>query len=124
MKTEQNAAIEEGQEAVIRTFVRGRVVSAEFASTMEGVGVCRLLVTGTAAGPASNPPRVSLYIKDGGELREDEAKRCAFGLREGDLIQAVGDVGPERPKARRQEILVTEQVRLRARAAGGSAVAA
>jgi hypothetical protein len=124
MKTEENGAASEMiGDAVMRTFVRGRIASEpEFAQTMEGVGVCRLLVIGEA-GPASRPPRVSLYVRDGGDLRADEAKRCAFNLRPGDLIQAVGDIGAERAKAARQEIVVSEPVRLRARA-GGEAGAA
>lgn len=121
--TENGAASGTSGEAVMRTFVRGRIASEpEFAETMEGVGVCRMLVIGEA-GPASRPPRVSLYVRDGGGLRPDEAKRCAFKLRAGDLIQAVGDVGAERPKAPHQEVLVSEPVRLRARA-GGEAGAA
>lgn len=107
---------------VMRTFVRGRLGRApEFARSVDGVGVCRLLVIGKAAGPASSPPRVSLYIKDGGPgLRSDEAVRCGLGLHRGDLVQAVGDVGSERRKARRQEVVVSEPVRLKART-GGSA---
>lgn len=111
------SANDEGREAM-RTFVRGRVARApEFARSVNGVGVCRLLVVGRAAGPASNPPRVSLYIRDGGRgLRSDEAVRCGLGLHPGDLIEAVGDIGPERPTARRQEVLVSESVKLRQRA--------
>lgn len=104
---------------VMRIFVRGRLGRApEFARTVDGVGICRLLVIGRAAGPASSPPRVSLYIRDGGAgLRADEAVRCGLGLHEGDLIEAVGDIGPERPKAPRQEVLVSERVKLRERGA-------
>ena len=101
-------------EDVMRTFVRGRIASRAYRRTSEGVGVCRLIVVGTAAGPASKPPRVSLYIRDGGNLRPDEAMRCAHSLADGDLIQAVGDVGGERDGARHQEVIVTEQVRRRA----------
>jgi hypothetical protein len=106
-------------DAVMRAFVRGRLGQApEFARSVDGVGVCRLLVVGQAAGPASSPPRVSLYIRDGApELRDDEAMRCSCGLNPGDLIEAVGNIGPERRKARRQEVLVSEQVKLRERAA-------
>jgi hypothetical protein len=97
---------------VMRVFVRGRLAQKpEFAQTMDGVAICRLLVLGKAAGPASSPPRVSLY------LHGAEAKRCAFGLNEGDLIEGIGDLGPERRKARRQEVVVSERVKLRERAA-------
>ena len=41
----------------------------------------------------------------------------------GDLIQAVGDLGPERARALRQEVLVSEPVRLRARAVETAGVA-
>lgn len=101
-----------GHRPVIRTFARGWLAKPpEFAHSDEGVAVCRLLVIGEAAGPASQPPRVSLY------LRGVEAERCAYGLRQGDLIESVGVLGPERPTARRQEVLVDERVKLRARAA-------
>jgi hypothetical protein len=109
-----------GEQEVMRTFVRGRLGGdPEFARTMgeEATTVCRMVVVGAARGPASSPPRVALYLKGA------EAERCAFGLHRGDLIEAVGDVGPERPRARLQEVLVSERVRLRARA-GGSAGAA
>jgi hypothetical protein len=100
-----------GQRPVIRTFARGWLAKPpEFAHSDEGVAVCRLLVIGEAAGPASKPPRVSLY------LRGTEAERCAYGLREGDLIEGVGVLGPERRRAPRQEVLVDERVKLRARA--------
>lgn len=100
------------QDEVMRVFVRGRLArKPEFAQTVEGVAICRLLVLGRAAGPASSPPRVSLYLSG------EEARRCAFGLGEGDLIEGVGDLGPERRKALRQEVLVTERVKLRERAA-------
>ncbi len=111
--------------SVMRTFVRARLGKApEFARTMGGVGVCRLVVIGEASGPTSSPPRVSLYIGDGGPgLRHDEARRCAFGLRAGDLIQTVGDIGPERLSGHRQEVVVREPVKLRERAesTGGAA---
>jgi hypothetical protein len=107
-------------EEVMRTFVRGRLgKEPEFVRTLgeDATPVCRLLVVGKARGPASRPPRVLLYLKGA------EAERCAFGLHRGDLIQAAGDIGPERPQARHQEVLVSERVKLRARA-GGSAGAA
>lgn len=117
MSQQQSEAQASTPEAVMRTFVRGRLASKELVRTMEGTAICRLVVIGEARGPASSPPRVSLYIGEGGDLREDEARRCASNLGEGDLIQAVGDVGPQRPGARWQEIVVSEPVRLRARKA-------
>ncbi len=114
---QQAQATGERSPEVMRTFVRGRLGKApEFARTYgEGATViCRLLVLGRAAGPASRPPKVALYLKGA------EAQRCAFGLRPGDLIEAVGNIGPERPKARHQEVLVEDRVKLRARP-GGSA---
>lgn len=99
-----------GQQAVMRTFARGWLAKPpEFAHSDENVAVCRLLVIGTAAGPATKPPRVSLYLKG------VEAERCAYRLRQGDLIEAVGVVGPERERAPRQEVLVDGRVKLRAR---------
>jgi hypothetical protein len=64
----------------------------EAKSTLDGVTVCRLVVVKRAAGPASSPARVGLYLK--GEL----AKRCGRGLHEGDLIEAFGELG-NRPRA-------------------------
>lgn len=120
MQGNAKQAVSGSGEEVMRTFVRGRLGKApELARTLgeEATAVCRLVVLGRAAGPASRPPKVSLYLKGA------EAERCASGLHPGDLIEAVGDVGPERTKARRQEVLVSEPVKLRARA-GGSAGAA
>lgn len=85
----------------------------------DGIGVCRITVMGVAPGPASSPPRITFYVKDGGlpeegaPLRADEARRCVDGLRAGDVVRLAGRVGPERAKARRQEVIVTEEVRLR-----------
>jgi len=112
MATDQNGAqTANGHRPVIRTFARGWLAKApEFRHSEEGVAVCRLLVIGEAAGPASKPPRVSLYV------RGAEAERCAFGLHEGDLIEGVGVLGPERRHPTRQEVLVDERVKLRARA--------
>jgi hypothetical protein len=111
MAAQSGADSTNGHTAVIRTFARGRLAKPpEFAHSDEGVAVCRLLVIGEAAGPASSPPRVSLY------LRGVEAERCAYGLREGDLIEGVGVLGPERKGARRQEVLVDKRVILRQRA--------
>lgn len=126
MSAKRNEAANGRTDEVMRTFVRGRVGKLpEFERSLDGVGVCRLLVVGAAAGPASSPPRVSLYIRDGGPgLRSDEAVRCGLGLHPGDLIETVGDVGPERSKARRQEVLVSERVKLRERAQGETEAAA
>jgi hypothetical protein len=99
---------------VIRTFARGRLAEPpELRRSDEGVAVCRLVVVGEAPGPASDPPKVSLY------LRGSEAVRCGLGLHQGDLIEGVGAVGPERKRARRQEVVVDtdKRVILRARAA-------
>ncbi len=111
MAADQNGAqAAKGHRPVIRTFARGWLAKPpEFAHSDEGIAVCRLLVIGEAAGPASSPPRVSLY------LRGIEAERCAYGLREGDLIEGVGVLGPERKGALRQEVVVEERVKLRAR---------
>jgi hypothetical protein len=99
----------------------------EFARSEEGGEVCRLTLIGKAAGPASKPPRVSLYIRNGEGapegLRPDEARRCGFRLRAGDVIEAAGVIGPERERARRQEIVVDRRVRLRARAAEAAGAA-
>jgi hypothetical protein len=112
MAAQNGAGRTNGQTAVIRTFARGRLAKPpEFAYSDENVAVCRLLVIGEAAGPASQPPRVSLY------LRGSEAERCAHGLRQGDLIEGVGILGPERKRAPRQEVLVDQRVKLRERAA-------
>lgn len=101
---------------VIRTFARGRLAEApEFRRSVEGVAVCRLVVVGEAPGPASNPPKVSLY------LRGSEAERCANGLKPGDLIEGVGVVGPERKRAPRQEVVVDEDKRVLLRARAGVA---
>jgi hypothetical protein len=81
-----------------------------------GVGVCRITVIGEPPGRASAPPRITFYVKDGGDaergnpLRADEARRCAEGLIVGDVVRLVGDLGPERGKATRQEVIVTEEV--------------
>jgi hypothetical protein len=113
MAAERNGAqAANGHKPVIRTFARGWLTETpEFRRSDEGVAVCRLVVAGEAAGPASNPPKVSLYI------RGTEAVRCALGLQQGDLVEGVGVVGPERKRAPRQEVLVDERVKLRARAA-------
>lgn len=112
MAADQNGAqAANGHQPVIRTFARGWLAKPpEFAHSDEGIAVCRLLVIGEAAGPASQPPRVSLY------LRGVEAERCAYNLREGDLIEGVGVLGPERKSTLRQEVLVDKRVKLRQRA--------
>jgi hypothetical protein len=118
MAEKQNEAKTRGRrEPVMRTFVRAWLACApEYGRTGEGVGVCRLRVVGEPAGPVSSPPRVVLYIGDGVEgVRPGEARRCADGLREGDLIEAVGDIGPERRTAHSQEIIVSAPVKLRGR---------
>jgi hypothetical protein len=112
MAAQNGAGRTNGHTAVIRTFARGWLAKApEFKRSDTGVAVCRLLVVGEAAGPASSPPKVSLY------LRGTEAVRCAFGLSVGDLIEGVGILGPERERVPHQEVLVDERVKLRARAA-------
>lgn len=120
MASSNGAATRMSGEEVMRTFVRGRLgKEPEFVRTLgeEAIPICRLLIVGKARGPASRPPRVLLYLKGA------EAERCAFGLHRGDLIEAAGDIGPERPEARHQEVLVGDRVKLRARA-GGEAGAA
>ncbi|MDX6610194.1 MAG: hypothetical protein QOF85_2119 [Solirubrobacterales bacterium] len=102
------------QEPVLRTFARGWLTKApQFGRLRDGAAVCRLLVVGEALGPASKPPKVSLYVKGA------EAERCADGLLVGDLIEGVGIIGPERERADRQEVLLDEGARviLRARPA-------
>jgi hypothetical protein len=128
MSAKRSAAGEQaGKAAVMRAFVRARIVGKpEFSRTARGVGVCRIQVVGEARGPASKAPEALLYIRDGGEgqaLRFDEAVRCAFNLRPGDLIQAVGSQGAQRRRARLPEVIVEERVKLldRAVTAGGAA---
>lgn len=107
----QRAQAPEGKAPVIRTFARGWLgKEPEFRRASTGVAVCRLLVVGEAAGPASEPPTVSLYLSG------EEAERCADGLNVGDLIEGIGFVGPVRKRAPRQEVLVDERVKLRSRA--------
>jgi hypothetical protein len=83
----------------------------EFKRSDGGVAVCRLAVVGKAAGPASKPPSVNVYLSG------TEAVRCGLGLREGDLIEGVGVLRPKRERAPRREVVVKEErVILRARA--------
>jgi hypothetical protein len=112
MAAEQNRAeAPKGKEPVIRTFARGWIgTEPEFKRSGGGVAVCRILVVGEAAGPASEPPTASLYTSG------EEAERCADGLNVGDLIEGVGVLGPERKRAPRQEIVVDKEVKLWARA--------
>ncbi len=76
----------------------------EASMTLGGMTVCRLMVVKRAAGPASSPARVGLYLK--GEL----AKRCGSKLHEGDLIEAFGELGNRRGKAqpRYPEVVVAD----------------
>jgi hypothetical protein len=93
--------------------VVGRLGRApEVASTTSGVAVCRLVVVKKAAGPASSPVRIGLYVK--GEL----AKRCGR-LGEGDLIAALGELGGQRRAAVRYPELLAQDVKLYERAGGG-----
>jgi hypothetical protein len=108
---------------VLRTFARAPIASISgWREIDDGIGVCRITVLGTPPGPASSPPRTTFYVKDGGypehghQLRPDEARRCAASLHVGDWVELIGNVGPERDKARRQEVVVTEQVKLKKRA--------
>ncbi|HEY2333630.1 MAG TPA: hypothetical protein VGH58_01310 [Solirubrobacterales bacterium] len=77
----------------------------EASTTTSGVTICRLVVVKRAAGPASSPARVGLYLK--GEL----AKRCRGGLHEGDLIEAFGELGNRRggkARPRYPEVVVAD----------------
>jgi hypothetical protein len=113
----------------IQTRVIAWVTMKEHESHRKVGEVCRLTVVGPETGLANRRPCLHLYIGNGhpetadrrrGEaggdpLRPDEASRCWSGLREGDLIEAVGDLGPRREKARRHEVIVRQRVILRAR---------
>jgi hypothetical protein len=105
---------------VLRTFALARICEiSRWKEIDDGIGVCRITVVGEVPGPASSPPRITFYVKDGGfpeqghRLRPDEARRCAAGLHVDDLVQLIGNVGPERVKAEWQEVIVTEQVKLK-----------
>ena len=78
----------------------------EVTMTMAGVTVCRLVVVKRAAGPASSPTLVGLYLK--GAL----ARRCRAGLHEGDLIEVVGELGARvrgaKTRPRYPEVLVAD----------------
>lgn len=108
---------------VLRTFALAPICGiSRWKELDEGVGVCRITVIGNPPGPASNPPRITFYVKDGGfpedghPLRADEARRCAAALHVGDVVELIGNVGPERSTAERQEVVVTEPVKLKERA--------
>ncbi len=119
MRTERSAGGVQDEAAVMRTFVRGRVArKPEFSQTMRRSRRLpdRRDRRGTGAGEQA-AEGLPLHRGGGRAARADEARRCAFNLTEGDLIQAVGDIGPERPEAKRQEVVVSEPVRLRARMA-------
>src|SRR4051812_33758562 len=107
---------------IMRTFVRAPISSiSRWKEIEDGIGFCRISVIGEAPGPASTPPRVTLYVADGGNaegdnpLRPDEARRCVANLTPGDWIEAVGIVGPERDAADHQEVVVTQRVKLKER---------
>jgi hypothetical protein len=99
------------------TLVQGEVTKIE-RDSKAGVGICRIHVVEEAPGPASSPPGTVLYIRDGGEpdagyvLRADESRRCNDGLGVGDVIRVEGRVAVSRQKARAQEVIVTEPVKL------------
>jgi hypothetical protein len=108
---------------VMRTFALAPICGiSRWKELDEGIGVCRITVIGEPPGPASNPPRITFYVKDGGcpedghPLRADEARRCAAALHVGDVVELIGNVGPERDTAERQEVVVTEPVKLKERA--------
>jgi hypothetical protein len=105
---------------IMRTFAEGPISAiSPWREIDDGVGICRITVIGEAAGPASSPPRVTFYVRDGGDpeaghaLRPDEARRCALGLIVGDVVRLVGDLGPERDGVMHQEVILTEEVKCR-----------
>jgi hypothetical protein len=106
--------------AVLRTFAVGPICAISKWTALQdgsGDGVCRITILGDPPGPASKPPKITFYVKDGGfpdqgyPLRPDEARRCAAGLKVGDRVVLIGNVGPERASADRQEVIVTEEVK-------------
>jgi hypothetical protein len=106
--------------AVLRTFAVGPICEISKWTELRdgsGDGVCRITILGDPPGPASNPPKITFYVKDGGfpeqgyPLRPDEARRCAAGLKVGDRVEMIGNVGPERASAARQEVIVTQEVK-------------
>lgn len=108
---------------MLRTFAQAPICEvSRWAEIDAGVGVCRITVIGDPPGPASSPPKITFYVRDGGNpgkghpLRPDEARRCASNLQIGDVVRLIGDIGPERVKAGRQEVVVTEEVKLKVRA--------
>jgi hypothetical protein len=120
--TENKQAQSRMVDPVLRTFARAPISSiSRWTELEDGIGFCRISVIGEAPGPASNPPRVTFYVMDGGDpgqgdpLRPDEAKRCAANLKAGDWVELIGKVGPERDRADHQEVIVTEPVKLKER---------
>jgi hypothetical protein len=116
--------------AVLRTFAVGPICAISKWTELQdgtGEGVCRITILGDPPGPASNPPKITFYVKDGGfpeqgyPLRPDEARRCAAGLKVGDRVEMIGNVGPERASADRQEVIVTQEVKKKKPAAGPEA---
>jgi hypothetical protein len=106
--------------AVLRTWAVGPICAISRWTELQdgsGEGVCRITILGDPPGPASNPPKITFYVKDGGfpeqgyPLRPDEARRCAAGLKVGDRVELIGNVGPERASADRQEVIVTQEVK-------------
>ncbi|HJZ38314.1 MAG TPA: SLOG family protein [Solirubrobacterales bacterium] len=106
--------------AVLRTFAVGPICAISKWTALQdgsGDGVCRITILGDPPGPASSPPKITFYVKDGGfpeqgyPLRPDEARRCAAGLEVGDRVEIIGNVGPERASADRQEVIVTQEVK-------------
>jgi hypothetical protein len=105
---------------VLRTFAVApicRISRWRRLSDGSGRGCCRITVLGDAPGPASSPAKVTFYVLDGGfpdqgyPLADNEARRCADGLEVGDRVELIGNVGPERASAERQEVLVTQEVK-------------
>ncbi len=106
--------------SVMRTFAVGPISRISGWTALKdgsGRGVCRITVLGDPPGPASGPPATTFYVLDGGypddghPLRDDEARRCASGLKVGDRVEMIGNVGPQRDSAARQEVIVTQEVK-------------
>jgi hypothetical protein len=117
--TEQKAvaSTQPKPETWITTLIQGEITKIE--QEKKGrFGVCRITVLAEATGRATSPPMIVLYVRDGGEpdagytLRADESRRCKEGLGVGDVIRVEGRVAVSRQKARAQEVIVTEQVKL------------
>ncbi len=85
---------------VATTRIVGRISSEpRISHTTGGEAVCRLTVARKAAGPVSSPVIVALYVKG------DLARRCHRKLEGGDLIEALGELGPLRSGARFPEVI-------------------